>query len=296
METAPSTGRQHFQGYVQFETSVRITGAQRTLGCPGIHMEKRRGTTAEAIAYTQKETSAVPGTWFEHGRRPLGKGTSGDLRAAVEILQAGGTVRNIAVGFPILFVRSYRGLDALFTMLNPPKVRKIPRVIALVGDPGTGKSECAFRCFPKAYQWNPSANGCSYASGYLPEQTICIFDDMPLGLSIQYMLRLLDRFPLYVNTQGKSVPWNVETIVLTSNFEPTTWFPNARQVSQEALVSRITYCFRGGFHTLDLGSLAFPDSRISYTAQEHSDPPPIGVGGVSGAFIAPLLGHRDRQI
>jgi len=57
-ETAPDTGTKHFQGYVEFKTGMRISQIKKLgAGWDKMHLEPRKGTQEQAIAYCQKEES-----------------------------------------------------------------------------------------------------------------------------------------------------------------------------------------------------------------------------------------------
>lgn len=56
LEAAPTTGRPHWQGYIELDASVRPTGvANKVPELHGAHFEARRGEQCEAIAYCKKE-------------------------------------------------------------------------------------------------------------------------------------------------------------------------------------------------------------------------------------------------
>lgn len=57
VETAPTTGRVHWQGYIELDEPLRIAGVKNKLGDPFdvAHYESRRGTQEQAIAYCKKE-------------------------------------------------------------------------------------------------------------------------------------------------------------------------------------------------------------------------------------------------
>lgn len=61
-EEAPETHKHHLQGFTQFKKKVRFTTAQKMLAMgKTLHMERMRGTVAEAAAYCKKEESRVAG-------------------------------------------------------------------------------------------------------------------------------------------------------------------------------------------------------------------------------------------
>lgn len=48
-EYAPSTGREHYQGYIRFATQRRLSALMKI--APGVHWEVRRGTEQHAVEY-----------------------------------------------------------------------------------------------------------------------------------------------------------------------------------------------------------------------------------------------------
>ena len=58
-----SGGTKHIQGFVEFTNRKRLPGAKEVF--PTAHLEAKRGTIEQAIAYCKKD-----GDWFEHGLRP----------------------------------------------------------------------------------------------------------------------------------------------------------------------------------------------------------------------------------
>lgn len=72
-------GTLHYQGYLEFKDRTRITGIKK-LGYPydAMHLEVRKGTQAQAIAYCTKEDTRVAGTQPIHAGTPtqIGKARS----------------------------------------------------------------------------------------------------------------------------------------------------------------------------------------------------------------------------
>lgn len=57
-ETCPTTGKTHFQGYIELSESLRIA-AFKKLGVTSTHFEKRFGTQEQAITYCKKDGNFV---------------------------------------------------------------------------------------------------------------------------------------------------------------------------------------------------------------------------------------------
>lgn len=250
MEVCPDTGAVHLQGYIQFKSAVRLPQAKRLMDSPDVHLEPRRGTIDEAIAYTSKVDTSIPGTHVEYGDRPLGKGVNPDFTEVVESLVSGSSIRAVGVEWPLVYVRHHRGLAALHGILHPAAPRPTVRVFVLHGPTGSGKSRCVQRCYPWAYWWPIPQNSGAYAAGYTGER-VCVFDDFHGWVPFHLLLRICDRYPLTVNTQGSSTGFHASLIVFTTNRHPREWYDRTK-IHYPALERRMHVISRDNFDTLDL--------------------------------------------
>lgn len=72
-ECCPDTGRNHYQGYCQFNNPCRFGKIKEILKCESAHLEKTKGTPQQAWDYCCKEESRIDGPWT-YGDRPKGAG------------------------------------------------------------------------------------------------------------------------------------------------------------------------------------------------------------------------------
>ncbi len=223
LELCPTTKRAHIQGYVQLRNSVRYAGCQSALGWDNAHVERKQGTIDQAISYTKKEESKI-GTWFEHGSKPLGRGKRSDLDRLSEDIHAGSGLRDIALNSTAAFIRYHRGIAAAINLLTPAPSREKIKVFVLFGATGTGKSRWCHEHFPDAYWWPKSANGADYALGYDGRKRVTVLDDFHGGMRFTTLLRVLDRYPLYLNTQGNNAPYCGDLILITTNYPVSEWY------------------------------------------------------------------------
>lgn len=56
-EICPTTGKEHYQGYIRFATNKRFSWWKREY--PTVHVERRRGAEHEAAAYCRKENQVM---------------------------------------------------------------------------------------------------------------------------------------------------------------------------------------------------------------------------------------------
>jgi len=57
LEKAPGTGNFHIQGYAELEKLATLQSVKQALNSNSVHIEKRRGSQKQAIAYSKKEES-----------------------------------------------------------------------------------------------------------------------------------------------------------------------------------------------------------------------------------------------
>ena len=94
-ERAPNTGTLHLQGYVEFSRAMTYAAIKKALRDNTIHIEQRRGSQDQAIAYCRKEDQQP----FEYGEpkgngRPKGRKTQQvheELQEVKELIDSGAT-------------------------------------------------------------------------------------------------------------------------------------------------------------------------------------------------------------
>ena len=155
-EPCPDTGRMHYQGYIEFSSSVRSQRIQVMM--PGCHIEERKGTLEQNRVYCSKGLQ----NW-EWGE-PHAQGKRSDLQELTERVKGGATLFDIAEEYPSQYIRYYRGIAALIEVLRPvdytaqhslascashinhPVLQDIHTVL-LVGESQVGKTQFALAHF-----------------------------------------------------------------------------------------------------------------------------------------------------
>lgn len=125
LEKCETTGRIHFQGYLELATKQRLSFV-RDLPLPGAHWEPRGGTQAQAVAYCTKLETRVAeengGSQYTFGTLSKGQGQRTDIEAAASDLVAGMPLREFAEKHAVPFVKYGRGFERLRTILSAPTV------------------------------------------------------------------------------------------------------------------------------------------------------------------------------
>lgn len=234
-EICEKTGRKHLQGYIEYKNGKTLKNVKRHLGDPAIHLERRKGTQAQAIEYCRKD-----GKVEEFGElRQSRPGSRSDLDCVRDVLKRGEGVRAV--------VRAGVGYQAIryaqLCLTFEERVRSEPPMVRWYwGKTGTGKSRAAQA---EAAEADPSdvpywlSGGVRWMDGY-DANTCVLFDDFrPEWCKLSILLRLLDRYPVRVECKGGSRSWLATNIWITCPKHPAEcYLDQAEDIEQ--LLRRIT--------------------------------------------------------
>lgn len=228
------SGTPHLQGYVSFIKRRTFRWVKNYIS-ERAHIEQAKGTPTQNRAYCCKEAQSDD-DFHEWGELPAGERARTDLHQVVSAIKSGKRARDIADEFGECFVRYSRGINAIRMLYCEPRDWET-EVTVLYGETGTGKTRKAWNelCEKDAFFYP----GGGWFDGY-DEHANVIFDDFGGSeFKITYLLKLLDRYPMQVPVKGGFVQWVPKHIVITSNYPPEDWYPNAKDKHKEALLRRI---------------------------------------------------------
>lgn len=242
-EECTEEGYHHVHVYLELKRTQRLTWLKNNI-CPIANWEPRRGTRAEAVAYvTKEETRVVDPVFF--GDLDVHQGQRSDLKSACDALLTYTSLASVAADFPTVYVKYHRGLHALAATLIPPRTGMLedrPTVTWIYGPTGVGKTRMAFQSAPdplNVYFKDPTTK---WWDGYVGQGTVVIDDyrseKTVNGLHLNYLLRLLDIYPMMVEVKHGYINFNTPNIFITSNESVDINFPMDEQVG--ALKRRIT--------------------------------------------------------
>lgn len=216
----------HLQGYAELEGEHRITATKRILGLGNtVHLERRAGSQAQAIAYCKKLDSRVAGP-FERGTR---KRLNPNDKSALEMAQIPGcTEREIMEAHPQVYSRKHAAIRNMLATFQPVR-NSMPNIYICYGPTGTGKSSWAY-AFAKKNNMTiyvamvpPRGRDKFWWNGY-EQQQVVLLDEFYCTVAYSYMLRLLDRFPMKVEVKGSHAQFNSPYIIITTNKDPKDWY------------------------------------------------------------------------
>lgn len=228
-ERCPKTFKEHWQGYVELKRPIVVGNLLKKTGLKALlqselHAEPRRGTRDQARAYCMKEDTRLWGP-YEFGSWDLGgQGARSDLKSATDMVKRGASDADIANDHPVTFARMSRGLrDLRCALSSKRRAWKTHVSVYWSVESGTGKSMTAHDELPDAFVMTDEKG---WWDGYTGQKDVIIDDFRAKNFSESFMLNLLDRYPMRVPIKGASVEFAAERLIITSNDDPSDWYPS----------------------------------------------------------------------
>lgn len=228
LESGGNTGYVHWQIVVAFSSKVSLAGVKKCFGA-SCHAELSRSESANA--YVQKADTAIDGTRFELGSKPIRRNSKIDWESIWSAACSG----DLSVIPPSVRVQSYRTLRTIGS--DHSKAVGTERIVHVFwGRTGTGKSRRAWdEAGLEAYPKDPRTK---FWDGYQGETNV-IIDEFRGGIDIAHLLRWFDRYPVRVEIKGSSRPLAATNVWITSNLDPRRWYPEIDQETLDALLRRL---------------------------------------------------------
>lgn len=225
-------GYRHWQLYVVFKSKITCTGAKRFFP-PSTHVEATR--SAAARDYVRKAATSVGGTFFQLGRLSMVRSSQTDWDG-VWASATGGRLLDVPSNVRVQHYRTLRTIRADYAVPEPME----RQVFVYWGRTGTGKSRKAWQeAGWDAYPKDPRSK---FWDGYAAQQNVVI-DEFRGGIDIAHVLRWLDRYPVLVEIKGSSVPLVAKKIYITSNLNPSYWYPELDEDTRNALLRRLNITY-----------------------------------------------------
>lgn len=239
-ETCPTTGRTHWQSYIELYKPMRMNAIKKLFNDNTVHLEARKGTRDEARDYCMKDNKYEElGDWIK------GQGHRSDL-AGLAAAIASGTKRvdDIAINDPETYCRYRNGLKDVQAIADKrlSKAFRHVEVEFISGPTGCGKTRRAMESGDvyKVEGTRLSANGgMGWFDGYEGE-AILVIDEYNNDCNITRLLNLLDGYQLQLPIKGSCTYARWTKVVVTTNLKPHELHSNAKPEHRNALQRRIT--------------------------------------------------------
>lgn len=250
LEQGEQTSYEHWQAFVRFRNQKRFKTLKNQLSSAGLataHIEPRRGSVAQAVAYCSKEATRIEGPYFYGDSIDTSshQGHRSDLQKLRSmVLDDGMSVEQVLLadeaGTAARYVSYLRDLVQARDRRASKGFRHL-EVIYLYGRPGVGKSRWAMEHYgDDAYRVTDYDHP---FDGYQGEETL-ILDEFDGSLSLTLLLNVLDGYPMELPARYHNRMALYTRVVIISNSPICDFYPLAQEgmteLRQKALYRRIT--------------------------------------------------------
>lgn len=217
LEIAPTTGTPHLQGYIQMRKQKTMVSMAALL--PGASLQVAHGSAKQCRTYCSKEETRAPGAVLYEQGEITQQGQRKDLEEIKELILKGVSEKQLSLDYFCAWTHNYKAFER-FRYLHAVKRNWVTHVIVLTGPTDTGKSRYAHEHTDDAFFQH---NG-KWFDHYAQQEDV-VFDEFygnrfPYG----YLLQLLDRYSMTVETKGGTTNFAPKRIWLISNKNPWEWY------------------------------------------------------------------------
>lgn len=234
-------GTPHLQGFVAFEKTKRWTGIQKmspVWARVSATTGKTKGSVKQNRDYCLKDGDVL----VDFG--DPGAGKRNDLKDFKDAILSGATKCDLYMdfcGMMAKYPKFYEGLRKHYLKLReyPPGLPSRTREVKVEihwGKSGGGKSHYAHAL--GACKLDLASKG--WFDGYDDDEVVVIEEFDWQKFDIDFAKNLFDDKPVLLNIKGTAGYANWNRVILTSNNDPSGWWPNASQEDRDAFMGRIT--------------------------------------------------------
>lgn len=226
-----ASGTPHLQGYAYWSQPKTLKACKDLL--PTAHWEVAKGSPQQNKDYCSKSVTRVSDP-VEEGELPR-QGKRNDIQEACDLIKEGKRLKDLDGA---VVVKYAKGLQLYRQLFQAPR-NTPPTVHWFYGSTGTGKSRRAAELGGDDIYWKPPGK---WWDLYSNEKTVVLDDLRSEDYSFQFLLRLLDRYPLKVEFKGGFCEFTSSVIIITAPCRPEelyTFYDQRDHIAQ--LHRRITH-------------------------------------------------------
>lgn len=247
----------HLQFVITFTQTMRLAALKKI--CPQAHWEVVRNLNL-AIIYCMKE-----GDYIIQDNKKQGQRT--DLKEVVDFIkEKKGNQRAVLDAYPNEFLKYGANIAKVCALSVPPR-DKPPVVVWISGETCLGKTRAVSDWCKRTNKscWTSTASLDDFWNGY-ENQDVALFDDFrSTTCKFEWLIKILDRYPIITNIKGSYTQVNSDYIFITScHTAETCYDSNSRRENVVQLTRRITknYMLTQRGFVLPDDPAEFPDNPI----------------------------------
>lgn len=220
-EVCPDTKNEHWQGYIELKNGMTMQAVKSMFGDNSTHLEIARGNSSQNREYCMKEKK-----YKEYGT-PSKQGERNDIKVVVEDINEGMRYDEVAMTHPCQFVKYCKGFKEYSNALaRTNNEQRDVEVIVMVGPTGCGKTSYVYENEEDLFDMICLKQDMQWFDGYEGQSTLLLDEFGENSIQWEFLLRLLDRYPLRLPVKGTFcyAKWN--KVYITSNLSVNKWFTN----------------------------------------------------------------------
>lgn len=230
------SGTKHIQGYGYWKNKKCFGSLQKFFG--NAHIEQAQGNPKQNKTYCSKENN-----YEEFGEIPS-QGSRNDIAEFRDSILSGMTEEELIMEYPIMMAKYDRFYQRCRNIVLKKEAQKMNPVdvTVITGETGIGKTHMVYaendiNDIYKA-EVGDGSSGSIFWDNYNGESVILI-DDFHNNFKLDYMLRLLDKYPMKLNIKGGYTWKCAKKIYITSNINVDDWYRYCPVEHRKALRRRI---------------------------------------------------------
>lgn len=207
-------GTCHMQGVITFTKVYKLSGLKKLSRA---HWEICKAND-KALNYCTKGKIIIE---VENRRQ----GTRTDLHNVTSKIIDGDRIGNLALEYPVEYVKYFRGFEKLAYIVDNKKAQfEKCEVTVLWGPTRSGKTRLAYELDPQLFKLPINAGEQVWFDGYDGDKTLLI-DDYNGSISYASMLQICDGHPGKYPIKGGFICKRWNHVIITSNKSPDEWWP-----------------------------------------------------------------------